>query len=104
MQDNGTTLPHMKHNLIVYKIDHKKFDKDTQMNYLALPSFVYELSKQPKPSVVGLQLSGKDLFTIETNLCSTKLTQDGNNFVFSFNCFFFCYKQFNFLQWIYWDC
>lgn len=81
MQDNGTTLQHDCHCLIVYKIDQKKFDKDTQLNYLTLPSRIFELGKNPKPSAAGLSLSSKDSFTIETNLCSTKLTQDGKRSV-----------------------
>lgn len=74
MQSNGTTLPQEKHQLAVYKIDYKKYEKDTQLSYLSLPSHVKEVSG--KPSANGLTLTPKDSFTIETNLCSTKLTQD----------------------------
>lgn len=77
MQDNGTTLQHSSHQLIVYKIDNKKFDKETQLCYLTLPSRVVELATNAKPTAGGLTISPKDSFTIETNLCSTKLTQDG---------------------------
>lgn len=78
MQDNGTTLQHKCHQLIVYKIDHRKYDKDTQSCYLNLPSRTTEiLVSNTKPSSGGLTISPKDSFTIETNLCSTKLTQDG---------------------------
>lgn len=77
MQDNGTTLQHKCHQLIVYKIDHKKYDKDTQLCYLNLPSRLFELAANPKPSAAGLSVSAKDSFVIESNLCSTKLTQDG---------------------------
>lgn len=77
MQDNGTTLQHKCHQLIVYKIDHKKYDKDTQLCYLSLPSRTFEIPSNTKPSAAGLTMSSKDLFVIETNLCSTKLTQDG---------------------------
>lgn len=76
LQDNGTTLQHKNHQLVVYKIDHKKYDKETQFNYFSLPSRCYELGATPKPSVVGFTLLNKDSFIIETNLCSTKLTQD----------------------------
>lgn len=79
MQDNGTTLQHKDHQLIVYKIDHKKYDKDTQSCYLNLPSQSFELATNPKPSAGGLTISPKDSFTILTNLCSTKLTQDGEH-------------------------
>lgn len=77
MQNNGTTLQHKSHQLIVYKIDNKKYDKDTQLNYLELPSLLSELASNPKPSAPGLSVSSKDSFVIESNLCSTKLTQDG---------------------------
>lgn len=77
MQDNGTTLQHSSHQLIVYKIDSKKFDKESQLCYLTLPSRVVELATNAKPTAGGLTISPKDSFTIETNLCSTKLTQDG---------------------------
>lgn len=77
MQDNGTTLQHKCHQLIVYKIDHKKYDKDTQSCYLDLPSRTFELAANLKPSAGGLSFSSKDSFNILTNLCSTKLTQDG---------------------------
>lgn len=77
MQENGTTLQHKCHQLIVYKIDHKKYDKDTQSCYLNLPSRLCDLQPNAKPSSGGLTISPKDSFTIFTNLCSTKLTQDG---------------------------
>lgn len=82
MQDNGTTLQHKCHQLVVYKIDHKKYDKETQLCYLELPSRSFELSSNAKPSSGGLTISPKDSFTVETNLCSTKLTQDGS-YIFS---------------------
>lgn len=77
MQDNGTTLQHKCHQLIVYRIDHKKYDKDTQLSYLELPSRIVELTNNAEPAAGGLSISPKDSFTVETNLCSTKLTQDG---------------------------
>lgn len=85
MQDNGTTLQHDLHNLVVYKIDQKKFDKENQFGYLTLPSRTFELTKTSKPSATGLSLSVKDSFTIRTNVCSTKLTKDGKT-----KCFLFC--------------
>lgn len=84
MQNNGTTLQHQCHQLIVYKIDHKKYDRDTLSHYLKLPSRIFELATNEKPSAGGLTISPKDSFTILTNLCSTKLTQDGmlfNHFI-----------------------
>lgn len=86
MQNNGTTLQHKCHQLIVYKIDQKKYDKDTEHNYLNLPSRTFELNGIPKPSATAFSLSPKDSFTIETNLCSTKLTQDGK-------CLLYCVLQ-----------
>lgn len=77
MQNDGTTLHHTSHKLLVYKIDQKKYDKDSPLSYLSLPSKVSDLEPNSKPSAVGLSLSSKDFFVIETNLCSTKLTQDG---------------------------
>lgn len=75
-QDNGTTLQQDRHSLVVYKIDYKKFDASSQFNYYSLPSRTFELLATPKPSAVGFTLLNKDTFTIEINLCSTKLTQD----------------------------
>lgn len=78
MQDNGTTLQHQSHQLAIYKIDYKKYDNDTAFNYFTLPSQIHELQKSSKPTAPGFVLSQKDFLTIETNLCSTKLTQDVN--------------------------
>lgn len=82
MQANGTALQHQQHHLVVYKLDQKKLFKETenaafaQLNYQQLRAFVSELSDKRKLQVPGLTLAPKDSFTIETNLCSTKLTQD----------------------------
>ncbi|XP_044743403.1 dedicator of cytokinesis protein 1 isoform X2 [Chrysoperla carnea] len=76
MQENGTTLHDTMHELLVYKIDNKKFD-ETDLEYLKLPSKRSELTNEnPKPSCLGLSLSAKDNFVISTNVCSTKLTQN----------------------------
>lgn len=111
MQSNGTTLQHNFHQLIVYKIDNKKYDKYdkvTQLSYLSLPSCATELAANAKPSAGCLSYSSKDSFTILTNLCSTKLTQDG---MWNFHkiveeikintMFFLCVDNF---QWICWAC
>ncbi|XP_014253314.1 dedicator of cytokinesis protein 1 isoform X3 [Cimex lectularius] len=75
MQKNGTTLADTVHELLVYKVDHKKYDpKD--IAYLALPSTRSELEDGTKPATNGLTLTNKDSFTIQTNVCSTKLTQN----------------------------
>jgi dedicator of cytokinesis protein 1 len=69
-------LQDTNHKLLVYKIDYKKYDKDTQYNYLQLPSFKHEVANSSKPSAAGYSLFSKDSLSIGTNLCSTKLTQD----------------------------
>lgn len=75
-QDNGTTLQQGSHQLVVYKIDYKKYDSSTYFNYYSLPSKSFELLATPKPSAAGFTLLNKDAFFIDINLCSTKLTQD----------------------------
>ncbi|XP_073969012.1 dedicator of cytokinesis protein myoblast city isoform X3 [Rhodnius prolixus] len=75
MQDNGTTLPDTTHDLLVYKVDHKKYDPN-DVSYLYLPSTRTELKDGIKQSAPGLTLSNKDVFVIQTNVCSTKLTQN----------------------------
>jgi hypothetical protein len=64
-----------KHD-IIFQIDHKKFE-DSDVGYLSLPSTRDELTEGQKPQHGGLTLSNKDSFTIHTNVCSTKLTQNG---------------------------
>jgi len=101
MQDNGTTLRDTLHELLVYKvcsmrflffyklnilykiqyivlqIDHKKFDC-MDISYLSLASRKNELTETNNQiSVPGLSLANKDLFIIQSNICSTKLTQNG---------------------------
>lgn len=103
MQDNGTTLRDTLHELLVYKvcncilltyllhkfnilpilnqyilqIDHKKFDS-MDIAYLNLASRKTELIEtNNRISVPGLSLANKDVFMIQTNICSTKLTQNG---------------------------
>ncbi|XP_026809422.1 dedicator of cytokinesis protein 1 isoform X2 [Rhopalosiphum maidis] len=76
MQDNGTTLRDTSHELLVYKIDHKKFDY-MDISYLSLASRKNELTETNNHiSVPGLSLANKDIFIIQSNICSTKLTQN----------------------------
>lgn len=98
MQDNGTTLRDTLHELLVYKvkiliffkdlifymtqnivlqIDHKKFDS-MDIAYLGLASRKSELTEtNNRITVTGLSLANKDIFVIQSNICSTKLTQNG---------------------------
>ncbi|XP_023214491.1 dedicator of cytokinesis protein 1-like, partial [Centruroides sculpturatus] len=90
MQENGTTLKDEIHELLVYKIDHKKFDEN-DAHYLSLPTTKMELelfqqlhgntnNNPSRLSVLsypsGLILNLKDSFSISTLVCSTKLTQN----------------------------
>ncbi|KAF8795296.1 Dedicator of cytokinesis protein 1 like protein [Argiope bruennichi] len=89
MHENGTTLKDEVHELLVYKIDYKRFD-DSDISYINLPSTRQELEKYiavncpPTPnknsnsliSLNGLTLSSKDSFYINSLVCSTKLTQN----------------------------
>lgn len=45
---------------------------------MELPSKIDEIPSNTKPSTTSLSLLSKDHLKISTNLCSTKLTQDGN--------------------------
>lgn len=77
MQDVGTTLKDATHSLVVYKIDHKKFD-DTFIDYLRLASTVDEIKNGGyKMQITGLSANLKENFQIGSNICSTKLTQNG---------------------------
>ncbi|XP_047365946.1 dedicator of cytokinesis protein 1 isoform X2 [Vespa velutina] len=78
MQRNGTTLQDIQHELLVYKLDQKKYE-EKDISYLKLPSTRIELFKlhtEKKPTLGSLTLSNKDNFLIVTNVCSTKLTQN----------------------------
>ncbi|XP_076651042.1 dedicator of cytokinesis protein myoblast city isoform X1 [Halictus rubicundus] len=78
MQRNGTTLQDTQHELLVYKLDQKKYE-DVDTSYLKLPSTrgeLVELNVEKKPTIGALSLSTKDSFLIATNICSTKLTQN----------------------------
>lgn len=78
MQRNGTTLQDTQHELLVFKIDYKKYDEN-DMTYLKLPSTradLAELHVEKKLTLGTLSLTLKDSFLIATNVCSTKLTQN----------------------------
>ncbi|XP_011297282.1 dedicator of cytokinesis protein 1 isoform X1 [Fopius arisanus] len=78
MQRNGTTLQDTQHELLVYKIDNKKYEEN-DIAYFKLPSTraeLVEFSSEKKPGIGALSLSSKDSFLLSTNVCSTKLTQN----------------------------
>lgn len=78
MQRNGTTLQDTQHELLVYKIDNKKYDEN-DISYFKLPptrAELIELNADKKPVIGPLSLSSKDSFLLSTNVCSTKLTQN----------------------------
>ncbi|KAK2584698.1 hypothetical protein KPH14_007033 [Odynerus spinipes] len=78
MQRNGTTLQDIQHELLVYKLDQKKYE-EKDISYLKLPSTrveLLELHTEKRPTLGSLTLSTKDTFQIATNICSTKLTQN----------------------------
>ena len=88
MNENRTTIKDKQHNLIIYKVDAKKFDNlDNAFKFLVnKPSTKNEnekLSNSTKNllltngnSTNGLSINLKDSFLIETIICSTKLTQN----------------------------
>lgn len=78
----GVLSPFTFTSEILFQIDHKKFE-DSDLGYLSLPSVRKELTEGQKPQLGGISLSSKDSFTIHTNVCSTKLTQNGNSILFS---------------------
>lgn len=77
MQDNGTTLMDTQHELLVYRLDHRKLDEN-ETAYLGLPSTRTESMEHgsTKSSAPGLTVNMKDSLLIGTCLCSTKLTQN----------------------------
>ncbi|KAL3213749.1 hypothetical protein MRX96_035244 [Rhipicephalus microplus] len=91
MQENGTTLNDEVHELLVYRLDHKRHtEMDT--SYLTLPAtradFNAIMQNSPTPNAQpnkaqlasfqagGISLAIKDSFQISTLVCSTKLTQN----------------------------
>ncbi|XP_055899924.1 dedicator of cytokinesis protein 1-like isoform X3 [Biomphalaria glabrata] len=78
LNDNGTTLEDQIHELLVYKIETKKYD-DAAL-YLKLPCSRQELESFPAASnhkqSGGLALSHRDSFFVYSYVCSTKLTHN----------------------------
>ncbi|ESO92727.1 hypothetical protein LOTGIDRAFT_232874 [Lottia gigantea] len=84
MNENGTTMEDCVHDLLVYKLECKKHE---DRGYLNLPTTKRELehrfANHPTTGKVHLQsksgsivYSNKDSFTIQTFVCSTKLTNN----------------------------
>ena len=75
---NGTTVRDGVHDLLVYKIE-KKFDLGNP-TYLDLPSLKTNQTGSHKHKLQqynnNLSLITKDVLTVHTTLCSTKLTQN----------------------------
>lgn len=96
--EKGTALPDGEHKLAIFKVarlckltfstgsifqcsvqvDGKAYnDKDT--HYLHLPSMLSG-GHSAKRTCTGLTWSPKDSFSIQTIICSTQFTQNGNRF------------------------
>ncbi|CAL4241348.1 unnamed protein product, partial [Meganyctiphanes norvegica] len=75
MQENGTTLMNVDHNLIVYKINQKNWTEG-DFSYLNLPWRRVPGDELDKGNKQVYSPSSKDSFVIATTFCSTKLTQN----------------------------
>ena len=82
MQDNGTTVSNTEHDLILYKIDSKKWSED-DVSYLKFNWKRIEGEEITKVWTNGLAPTNKDSFSIATTFCSTKLTQNGKRILIS---------------------
>ena len=90
MEADETTIKDGSHSLCVYKCEDAEHlsGSDPKSHYLSLASRISDI-KQSDFSVNtvhrgGFVRSNKESITIRTRLCSTKLTQNGGSFFFSF--------------------
>lgn len=107
---NDATLKDSTHELFVYKCEDK--NKLNPEQYLKLASNMQEANEMSS-SVAGYSRSHKEVFSITTLLCSTKLTQNGWFFKKNFflngnivplhqsNLFFFYFCAVQLICWLY---
>uniref|UniRef100_A0A8C7S616 Dedicator of cytokinesis 3 n=1 Tax=Oncorhynchus mykiss TaxID=8022 RepID=A0A8C7S616_ONCMY len=77
MREDGTTLSDESHELYVYKCD-ENTTFSNQGLYLSMPCCKEDFNSCPNlPSTLPFQRNPKETFWVSTQLCSTKLTQNG---------------------------